>query len=142
MDNFNEFKTLSVTNKIDQLARVAKFIEDIGTSWNLPPSLVFNINLVVEEALSNTILYGYVDSENHVIEIEFRKSDDKLFVTIKDDGLEFDPTKKRDPDTTLSAEERPIGGLGVFLIKQLMDNVEYKREGKTNYLTLTKNISL
>ena len=142
MDNHNNKRSLLISNKIDELPKVAQFIEELGGSWSLPDTLTENLNLVLEEAISNTILYGYEDTDNHTIEIIFNKSESQISITIKDDGLEFDPTKKRDPDTTLSAEERPVGGLGIFLIKQLMDNVQYLREEKINYLILTKNITL
>lgn len=142
MDNHNNQKSLLVSNKIDELSKVAQFIEELGVSWSLPNSLTANLNLVLEEAISNTILYGYDDADNHTIEIIFNKSESQISITIKDDGLEFDPTKKGDPDTSLTAEERPIGGLGIFLIKQLMDKVQYLREEKINCLILTKNITL
>ncbi|PKO96076.1 MAG: ATP-binding protein [Bacteroidetes bacterium HGW-Bacteroidetes-7] len=142
MDNHNNKRSLLISNKIDELSKVAIFLEELGISWGMPDYLTANLNLVIEEALSNTILYGYDDADNHSIEIILTKSDGQISITIKDDGLEFDPTKKRDPDTTLSAEERPVGGLGIFLIKQLMDNVQYLREEKINYLILTKNITL
>lgn len=142
MDNHNNQKSLLVSNKIDELSKVAQFIEELGESWSLPDSLTANLNLVLEEAISNTILYGYEDTDIHTIEIIFNKSESQISITIKDDGLEFDPTKKGDPDTSLTAEERPIGGLGIFLIKQLMDKVQYLREEKINCLILTKNITL
>lgn len=142
MDNHNYQKSLLVSNKIDELSKVAQFIEELGVSWSLPDSLTANLNLVLEEAISNTILYGYEDTDIHTIEIIFNKSESQISITIKDDGLEFDPTKKGDPDTSLTAEERPIGGLGIFLIKQLMDKVQYLREEKINCLILTKNITL
>jgi anti-sigma regulatory factor (Ser/Thr protein kinase) len=142
MDNLNNQKSLLVNNKIDELTRVALFLDELGTSWGLHDSLAANLNLVIEEALTNIILYGYNDSDNHIIEILLTRGDGQISITIKDDGLEFDPTKMRDPDTTLSVEERPIGGLGIFLIKQIMDKVQYMREGKINYLILTKNITL
>ena len=142
MDNHNYQKSLLVSNKIDELFKVAQFIEELGESWSLPDSLTANLNLVLEEAISNTILYGYEDTDIHTIEIIFNKSESQISITIKDDGLEFDPTKKGDPDTSLTAEERPIGGLGIFLIKQLMDKVQYLREEKINCLILTKNITL
>lgn len=142
MDNHNNQKSLLVNNKIDELTRVALFLDELGTFWGLHDSLAANLNLVIEEALTNIILYGYNDSDNHIIEILLTRGDGQISITIKDDGLEFDPTKMRDPDTTLSVEERPIGGLGIFLIKQIMDKVQYMREGKINYLILTKNITL
>jgi anti-sigma regulatory factor (Ser/Thr protein kinase) len=122
------------------LAKVALFLEELGDEWGLQPQLIFSLNLVMEEALTNTISYGFKDEENHIIEIRFNKSGNLLSVTIVDDAVEYDPTQKIDPDITLTAEERPIGGLGIFLIKKIMDTVFYKRDNDRNYLILTKNI--
>ncbi|MCE5321320.1 MAG: ATP-binding protein [Bacteroidales bacterium] len=140
MDNTPDDKILLVNNKIDELTRVARFLEELGEKWNLPDPLVFNLNLVMEEALANTILYGFSDDRNHTIEIQCSKSKSLISITIKDDGIEYDPTQKKDPDMSLPAGERPIGGLGIFLIKKIMDSVHYKRIDNINNLILTKNI--
>lgn len=133
-------KVLQVSNQMDELTRVAGFLEELGEEWELPMSLVFSLNLVLEEALTNTILYGYDDENEHAIELHFNLAGDELSLSIVDDGHEYDPTLKADPDITLPAEEREIGGLGIFLIKKMMDTVEYQRKENRNYLNLTKNI--
>ncbi|NCC45950.1 MAG: ATP-binding protein [Bacteroidia bacterium] len=140
MDNLPEQKLLTVSNKIDELARVASFLEELGDEWNLPASLVMSLNLVLEEALTNTILYGFNDDNDHLIEISCNKGESQISFTIQDDGIEYDPTKKEDPDISLPAGERPIGGLGIFLIKKIMDSVQYKRIDNKNNLILIKNI--
>lgn len=104
--------------------------------------LIFSLNLVLEEALTNIILYGLDNQSEHIIEIEFKKSDDQLFISLIDDGIAYDPTQKADPDLTLSVEDRPIGGLGIFLIKKIMNQVVYSRKENKNYLMLTKNINV
>jgi len=133
-------KVLLVNNKIEELTKVAQFMEDLGEEWGLPVPLVFSLNLVLEEALTNTISYGFDDDGNHTIEIHFSKTGSLLSIIITDDGHEYDPTQKKDPDISLAAEERPIGGLGIFLIKKIMDTVRYKRTDNRNNLILTKNI--
>jgi anti-sigma regulatory factor (Ser/Thr protein kinase) len=94
----------------------------------------------MEEALTNIILYGFDDKNIHAIEICFKKTGDELTISIIDDGHEYDPTLKADPDITLSVEDRPVGGLGILLIKKIMNKVEYHRKENKNYLILTKNI--
>jgi len=131
---------LFVTNHIDELIRVAAFMEELGEKWGLSVSLVMSLNLAVEEALTNIIAYGYDDESSHTIEIRLEKSGNELFINVIDDGHEYDPTLKADPDITQSAETRKVGGLGIFLIKKIMDTVEYQRTGNKNYLNLTKNI--
>lgn len=131
-------KVLWVENHIHELTRVEAFLEELGEEWAFPMPLIFSLNLVLEEALTNIISYGYDDTEKHTIEIDFRKVDGELMITIIDDGHEYDPTLNTEPDINLSAEDRPIGGLGIFLIKKVMDNVEYQRKENKNYLILSK----
>ncbi len=140
MDSLTADKVLLVNNKIEELTKVALFMEELGEEWGLPVPLVFSLNLVLEEALTNTISYGFDDDQVHIIEVQFKKAGALLTITITDDGHEYDPTQKRDPDISLPAEERPIGGLGIFLIKKIMDTVRYKRANNRNNLILTKNI--
>ena len=137
-----EIKTLVVDNQMSELSKVVDFLDELGEDWGLPAGLVFSLNLVMEEALTNIILYGFEDNNRHTIDINFGKSAaEELSITIIDDGLPYDPTLKADPDLSLSVEERPIGGLGIFLIKKIMDKVEYQRNNNNNFLILTKNIN-
>jgi len=140
MDKESIDKVLRVNNQIEELTRVEGFLEELGEEWGLSMSLVFSLNLVLEEALTNTISYGFDDNFQHIIEICFNKTGVELSISIIDDGHEYDPTLKTDPDITLPAEDRPIGGLGIFLIKKIMDTVIYQRKENRNFLILTKNI--
>jgi len=133
-------KTLFVDNQMSELERVAAFLDELGDELGLTIPQVMSINLVLEEALSNIILYGYDDKNQHRIEINFKMEGDQLAISLIDDGQPYDPTLRADPDTTLSVEERPVGGLGIFLIKKIMDKVEYERKSNKNYLILTKNM--
>ena len=142
MDKEPGIKVLRLDNKIDELTRVEGFLEELGDEWELPMPLLFSLNLVLEEALTNIISYGFDDELQHTIEIDFIKTGEELTISIIDDGHEYDPTLKSDPDITLPAEERPIGGLGIFLIKKIMDTVNYQRKDNRNYLILTKIIEL
>jgi serine/threonine-protein kinase RsbW len=140
MDKNLKIKKMVVGNQIDELNKVAFYLENLGEEWGLPSPLIISLNLVMEEALSNIILYGFDASSRHTIEVDIQKTDEKITFSIVDDGRAYDPTLKHDPDITLSAENRPIGGLGIFLIKKIMDEVEYQRHDNRNYLILTKNI--
>ena len=135
-------KTLLIKNQIEELNRVVDYLDELGEEWDLAVPLVFSLNLVLEEALTNIILYGLDNQSEHLIEIEFKKSDDQLYLTLIDDGIAYDPTLKADPDLSLSVEDRPIGGLGIFLIKKIMDQVVYSRKENKNFLMLTKNINV
>ena len=133
-------KKLILQNEVAEISKLAIFIEELGGDFGLSPELVFNLNLVLEEAVSNVILYAYPKEEHQTISLIARKKDNQLIFVLTDSGKEFDPTQAPDADITLSAEDRPIGGLGIFLIRQIMNTVEYQRiEGK-NVLTLGKEL--
>ena len=133
-------KKLILQNEVAEISKLAIFIEELGGEFGLSPELVFNLNLVLEEAVSNVILYAYPKEEHQTISLIARKKDNQLIFVLTDSGKEFDPTQAPDADITLSAEDRPIGGLGIFLIRQIMNTVEYQRiEGK-NILTLGKEL--
>lgn len=132
-----------IENRIEELNKLAASIENISEKWGLSASNAMNLNLVLEEAVSNTIFYGFNDKEKHEIEIEFTLLENKnLIIIIEDDGLAFDPTKTKMPDTELQLEDRPIGGLGIFLISNIMDNVSYERNNERNILTLEKKLDI
>lgn len=131
-------KELILQNEVSEISRLASFIESIGEELALPPSLVFNLNLALEEAVSNIIFYAYPGQTGKEIRIQAVTTGRNLIFTLTDSGEAFDPTRVKDADVTLSAEERPIGGLGIFLIKNIMNELEYQRiEGK-NVFTLKK----
>lgn len=133
-------KKLTLTNETSEIAKLAVFVEDLSEELNLPKDLVFNLNLVLEEAVSNVIFYAYPDKRGQEILLTASMVDNALCFELKDYGLEFDPTKVPQADITLSAEEREIGGLGVFLVHQIMDTVEYRRIDGANILTMKKHI--
>ena len=133
-------KRLVLQNEISEISKLAQFIDELGEEFGLPSELVFNLNLVLEEAVSNVILYAYPKEEHETIIFTARKSEDQLLFVLTDTGKEFDPTQMPDADITLSAEERPIGGLGIFLIRQIMNKVEYQRIDGQNVLTLSKEL--
>ena len=126
--------SLVMRNDIQQIPTLAEWIETIG----LPEELNMPINLALEEAVSNVMLYAYPGGSGQVL-VECNKSD-KLVFTITDSGVPFDPTQQAEPDVTQSFEERPIGGLGIFLVRQIMDDVRYERKDNKNILTLTKQV--
>lgn len=101
--------------------------------------LCFKIRLSVEETVENVVNYAYKEGLGY-IEIETKKEDNVLSIILKDSGKPFNPLAKSDPDITLSVEERPIGGLGIFLCKQMMDDVQYSFKDGCNILTMKINV--
>jgi len=133
-------KNFTVSNRIGELPVLARKTEELVQTWELPVSLATNINLVLEEALSNIIYYAFIDSREHKIRISISLGKNKLTIRIKDDGIPFDPTSRPQPDISLSAVQRPVGGLGIFLISKIMDTIQYLREKNLNIVTMTKKI--
>ncbi len=133
-------KQLILQNNISEIPRLTTFLDEIAEELSLPMDMVFNLNLVLEEAVSNVIMYAYPAEVTNDISLTAKLSGNSLIFTLTDSGEEFDPTQVPDADVSLSAEERQIGGLGIFLIRNIMNKVEYQRiEGK-NIFTLTKEI--
>ena len=140
MADLKERKSIVLNNDIQEVPLLATFVEGVCEEVGMDAATTMQMNLAMEEAVANVMNYAYPIGEKGEIAIEATTDNGMLNFVIKDSGTPFDPTAKEDADTTLSAEERPIGGLGIFLVKQIMDNVSYEyKEGK-NVLTLSKRI--
>lgn len=128
--------------------RVANTLEDLSAcmdectafleAHDVPPGAAFAIPLSLEEMITNAIKYGYADRGAHCIDVELTLGSDHALLEISDDGQAFDPFDIPAPDTSLPMEERPIGGLGIHLVKNMMDHCEYTREEGRNIVRLTK----
>lgn len=125
---------------MNELDRIVQWIEEIAEKFELSPGVVFNLNLVIEEAFTNIVNYAFTDLQKHSIEIQIELENQVLSLSITDDGIAYDPTLKEEPDITLRAEEREIGGLGIFLIRKIMDSVKYQRIDNKNVFTMWKNL--
>ena len=133
-------KSIILANDISEINKLSQFIDEIGEEFSLTPDIIFNLNLVLEEAVVNIINYAYPKEEHQSIYLSAKLQDSSIVFVLTDTGKEFDPTMAPEADITLSAEDRPIGGLGIFLIRQIMNQVKYERiEGK-NVLTLEKKL--
>ena len=133
-------KSIILANDISELSKLHAFIEGVGEDFLLTPDVVFNLDLVIEEAVVNIINYAYPKEEHQYIYLSVHVHEGSIVFVLTDTGKEFDPTLAPEADITLSADEREIGGLGIFLIRQIMNEVRYQRiEGK-NVLTLEKKL--
>lgn len=135
-----KIKHFIIENKIGELTDMAENMMELAKQWKLPQAITVNINLAIEEALSNIIFYAFPDKGIHEIKVSVMLNNDILRIKITDDGIPFNPLSQQQPDITLSAEERPVGGLGIFLISQIMDKMHYTRHKDQNILTLNKSI--
>ncbi len=131
---------LSLDNDIQQISLLAGFLERVAEENGLDSGLAMNINLAIEEAVTNVIMYAYPPGTEGKVTLDAVLDGNTLRFTLADRGKLFDPTAAPDADTSASLEDRPIGGLGIHLVRTIMDEVSYMRQDGKNVLTMTKNI--
>ena len=131
-------QSLTLPNDINTIPQLSEFIEGICEELNLDMSLTMSLNLALEEAVVNVMEYAYPVDVQGDVTIDAIANETHLVFIISDSGIPFDPTKKEKVDTTLSAEERSIGGLGIHLVREIMDSVDYEYRDNKNILTLRK----
>jgi anti-sigma regulatory factor (Ser/Thr protein kinase) len=127
-------------NQLSEIERLGQVMEEFAELHHLPPNLVFEINLALEEILTNVISYGYEDSGEHEIILRLLLKEGEVIAKVEDDGQPFNPLEAAEPDTSKPLEERPVGGLGIHLVRKFMDAVEYKRRQGKNLLAMKKRI--
>ena len=133
-------KEIQIKNQVEELQRVNQFVEEIGEELGLDMELQMNLNLVMEEMVSNVIFYAYPKEMEASIELVAESDGKELTFVLSDQGKEFDPTLKEDADPDVNPMDRDIGGMGIFIVKNIMNEVTYQRlEGK-NLLTMKKEI--
>ena len=129
---------LTLHNDIQQIELLPSFIDDIATDVPMAPDFKSSLNLALEEAVTNVIQYAYPEDTDGTVDIEAFIEDGRLIFVITDLGKPFDPTAKAEVDIHAALDQRPIGGLGIHLVRTIMDTVSYERRGEKNILTLTK----
>jgi anti-sigma regulatory factor (Ser/Thr protein kinase) len=137
----SEAVELRIANDLAALAGIAERVEQFGFEQGLPPQVVNALNVALDEAVSNAINHGYDAGARGEIAVRLRHGPDSVLVEIEDDGRPFDPLQAPPPDLTSPLAERPIGGLGVHLIRNLMDEVTYARHDGRNILKLVKHLA-
>ena len=137
-----ERTTLNIPASIENLDRVLEFVDARLEEENCSLKELMTINVAVEEIFVNIASYAYKSQENGDAQISvwFEEDPKTVWIEFRDSGVYFDPLAKDDPDVTLSAAERQIGGLGIFMVKKSMDAVQYKRENDQNILTIRKKL--
>jgi serine/threonine-protein kinase RsbW len=124
-----------------ELLKIEPFTADFAAAAGVSDKDLFALQIVVEELVTNVVDYGQVPAGEHAARVDLEVQDDVLTIVITDRGKEYNPLLREDPDVTLPAEERPIGGLGVHFCKKLTDSQEYARRDGCNVLVLRKNLS-
>ncbi len=132
----------TIHNRIDDIPPLAEQVEVYLSKQGVQPETTMTTNLCLEELLTNTIKYGYSDNQTHEIGIELNLENGEMSIRIVDDAGPFDPTSDAPaPETESPIEERPIGGLGIFLVTRFTDSIQYDRQHNHNYLTLRKRLN-
>jgi serine/threonine-protein kinase RsbW len=135
----DEVKALTVAGRLDSLGLISEFVTNAAQDAGLDESAVYAVDMAVDEACANIIGHAYGDEGRGDIEITCRIDEDGLTLVLRDNGRPFDPTKVPHPDLEAPLEGREEGGLGLFLMRHLMDRVEYEsRPGSGNVLTMVK----
>lgn len=131
--------SLRIETRLDELPRLDAAVEDFAQEQAWPPDIAFQVKLVLEELGVNIVNHAHDDDALHEIEIKIASAADMLTIEIADDGRPFDPlTEAPEPDLDSMIEDRPIGGLGIHLVRTMMDEARYRREEGKNRLTLVK----
>ena len=129
---------LVLHNNVEQIAMLPEFVETVAREAQLDHEAVFNLNLALEEAVSNVIMYAYPEGTEGIVDIDAMVDGKRISFVITDSGKPFDPTAKEEVNINTGMAERPIGGLGIHLVRTIMDTVSYERKGENNILTITK----
>jgi len=127
-----------IKNNLADIEMLAKKIESFGEMQGIPNSIIFAINLSLDELITNTINYGYTDMNEHSITVDLELTETEVTIELIDDGLPFNPLECSDPDIGQDLDERPIGGLGIYLVRNMMNQVDYQRRDDKNIVVMKK----
>ena len=133
-------KEIKIKNHIDELEHVAAFVEQIGEELGLDMEVQMNLNLVLEEMVTNVIFYAYPEGTSADITLKAESDDKELTFVLSDTGIPFDPTAKEDADIEENPMDREQGGMGILIVKNIMNEVTYQRLGDMNQLTMKKTL--
>jgi len=133
--------TLHLKNDLAEIERVGEAVAALCEEHSVSAETVYAIELALDEVLTNIITYGYDDGEEHEIAVRLTLVDRELNLEIADDARPFNPLDAPTPDVAAPLQDKPLGGLGIHLVRTLMDHIEYKREHEQNVLIMTKKIA-
>ena len=133
--------SFELKSSLSELDNLCEKLENFGRKIGLSKKLIFEVNLALDELFTNIISYGFGDDKEHIIKVTLTPQKEELCLCIEDDGTPFNPTDFATPDVASSVENCKIGGLGIHIIRKLMDEICYQRCDGKNILTLKKNLS-
>ncbi len=133
-------RSLTLPNDINTIPQLNEFLDTFCEEAGITMETTISLNLALEEVVVNVMEYAYPKPEAGSVNIDARTDENCVTFVLTDSGIPFDPTTMKDVDTTKPLEERQIGGLGIFLTRNIMDAMSYERSNERNILTLRKNI--
>ena len=139
MEKFNKCITLS--NDVKEIPLLNAFVDEVCEFHDLDPLVTMQMNLALEEAIVNVMSYAYPEGTKGYVDISAQSDGNILKFVISDSGIPFDPTIQEEIDTSLPLDQRRIGGLGIFLVRKMMDSVKYEYRDEHNVLTLKKKLN-
>lgn len=132
--------TIRIAADVKEIERLNRVVRQFGELHDVPGRTLYSVNLALDELVSNAILYGYEDATGEQISIKLEIVGPELSASVEDGGREFDPGSVPTPRLDAEMSERQLGGLGIHLVRSLMDQMAYRRDGAKNVLTLRKRI--
>lgn len=133
-------QTLTLTNDLAEIPRLAAFVDAFCAPLAPTPRDVLSLHLALEEAVTNVINHGYADGQPHTFAVDLAADGRRVTAVVSDDAPAYDPLARAEVDITLPLDQRPVGGLGVHLLKKLMDSARYERRDGRNILTLVRTL--
>jgi serine/threonine-protein kinase RsbW len=127
-------------NELSELKNLNRHLENLGRDIGLQADSILRINICLDELFTNIVSYGFKDDLEHIVKFTLNADDEFLIINIEDDGIPFNPLEKIDPDFPANVESANIGGLGILIIRKLIDNIAYVRTQGKNKLTMKKFI--
>ena len=135
-DTHGAHRRLTLVNDLRQVSLLTGFVDRVREEYNLAPALASRINLALEEAVCNVIMYAYPEGTAGTMDLDAVREGNRLQFTLSDRGKAFDPTAAPAADLTARLEDRPVGGLGIHLVRSIMDSIRYQRLDGMNVLTM------
>ena len=132
--------SFKLKNDLSELETLCQHLNKFGQATGLSEACITDVNICVDELFTNIVSYGFVDDFEHIIRFTMNLDDNVLTLNIEDDGIPFNPLEKEDPEIPDDLIDVRIGGLGIHIVRKLMDNIRYKRERGKNKMTLKKFI--
>jgi anti-sigma regulatory factor (Ser/Thr protein kinase) len=129
-----------LTNQPGERQRLVSALETFARDNDLAAPVRQAADLALEEHVTNVLRYAYGDAQSRPVLVRLELENGFLLVEVEDEGKPFDPLKRPDVDTSIPLEDKPVGGLGIYLIRKFMDEVKYRREGNKNILTMRKRL--